>query len=400
MCLSNYLTPCYVIDADIFADNLEAFQKTFSQYWDGKLSFGYSIKTNHSPAFLAMAKQLGMYAESVSDDEYYASVFAGYETENVIFNGPQKGEELLTELLDSECTINLDNAMDVEIVKKFVQRGSVVKARIGLRVNFDMESRCPGEMTAGPEVSRFGFCVENGEFAFAVEELRRLGVRISGLHMHYSSKTRSARVFHELARMAAELVEAHNLKTELTYVDMGGGFFYGKNAFAAGKPSLEEYAQAIIVPLKTVLATANIELILEPGASLISSAVSYYTKVINQRFVRGVKVLTVDGSRLHIDPFLTGRKPLYSLHSLGMEKRDCMAEQIICGSTCMENDRIVYLKAHEEIVVGDILICQYAGAYTMGFNSCFINLPPYVYVKQGENIQLVGEKNRNLLVQI
>lgn len=400
MSVLNYLTPCYIVDADVFSENLTAFQNAFARYWNGSVAFGYSIKTNHAPAFLKLAKQLGMYAESVSDDEYYASLFAGYEKENVIFNGPQKSEELLEVLFSSACIINFDNAQDIAVLENYVAKGFAVKAKIGLRVNFDMESRCPGEMTAGQEVSRFGFCVENGDFSAAVAELHRMGIPVSGLHMHYSSRTRSERVFRELAAMAAELVQQYELKEELSFIDMGGGFFYGKNIFAQGKPTLDVYAKVIAEELEKAVSPDKVQLILEPGAALISAAVTYHTEVINQRFVRGVNILTVDGSKLHIDPFMTGRKPVYDICGSGMASRDTVSSQIICGSTCMENDRLIYLDEYTEIKKGDMVICKYAGAYTMGFNSCFINLPPFVYLKQGEDLQLVRKKGKDLLMQI
>ena len=399
MSVPNYKTPCYVIDADAFAAHLSAFRNAFQPYWEGRIGYGYSIKTNHDPAFLELAKQLGMYAEAVSDDEYHAAVLAGYEAQDVIFNGPQKSSALLEELFGTECIINLDHAGELQTLKQYAAKGLRVRAQIGLRVNFDMEACCPGEMTAGNEVSRFGFCVENGDLASAIGEMHASGIPVSGLHMHYSSKTRSERVFQALAKMAAQLVETHDLNAELRFIDMGGGFFYGNNAFAAGKPTLDLYARVITEELKRVVDPQKVSLILEPGASLISSAVYYYTKVIHQRFIRGVHLLTVDGSRLHIDPFMTGRTPIYDLH-YQQTSREVAASQILCGSTCMENDRMVYLTDQMEVQTGDVLECFCAGAYTMGFNSCFINLPPYVYLKTGDRVQLVRDKDRNLLIQI
>lgn len=399
MSMINYRTPCYVIDADVFEDNLAAFRSAFQQYWEGEVAYGYSIKTNHDPAFLKLAGKLGMYAEAVSDDEYHAALFAGYASKKVIFNGPQKSSQLLEQLFATDCIINLDHDGDLLALKNYVSGGATLKAKIGVRVNFDMESCCPGEMTAGAEVSRFGFCVENGDLAAAVEQLQALGIPVSGLHMHYSSKSRSERVFRALAKMAVHLVEVHGLARDLCYVDMGGGFFYGNNVFAKGKPTLELYARVITEELKRVLDPASVALIMEPGASLISSAVTYYTRVLNQRFIRGVNVLTADGSRLHIDPFMTGRTPLYEI-LYGQPPRQMLSSQILCGSTCMENDRMVYLTEQREVKQGDVLVCHCAGAYTMGFNSCFINLPPYVYLKTGDHVQMVRDKNRNLLTQI
>ena len=393
-------TPCYIIDSDIFSENLSAFRDVFTRYWDGNVSFGYSIKTNHAQVFLEMARNSGMYAEAVSDDECSSALAAGYEWDRIIYNGPQKSVKLLMELLAKECVINFDNETDLEALKEYVFLGMEVKAKIGLRVNFDLERSCPGETTAGAEVSRFGFCVENGDFASAVDALHLIGVPVSGLHMHYSTKTRSQRVFRQLAKIAAELIDKYKLHQEIAFVDIGGGFFYGKNVYAQGRPTLDAYAQVITEELKKILNSKKVELILEPGAALISTAVTYYAKIINQRFIRGVKVLTTDGSRLHVDPFMTGRNLLYQIICPESDEREQLPQQMICGSTCMENDRMVYLHDEKELKYGDLIQCNCVGAYTMGFNSCFINTPPYVYLKKGSNKYLVRDKNQNLLLQL
>ena len=101
-----------------------------------------------------------------------------------------------------------------------------------------------------------------------------------------------------------------------------------------------------------------------------------------------------------MDPFLTGRKILCENFLFREQLRDVIPAQLICGSTCMENDRLAELLNCEELQSGDVVTCRFAGAYTMAFNSCFINLPPYVYRKEGDVLELVRDKNRDLLMQI
>lgn len=400
MLFVSVLTPCYVIDQTQFLENLTAFTNAFEGCWQkGNVRFGYSIKTNRFPYLLKLALQAGMYAEAVSEEEYLEAVAMGYQSGGVIYNGPQKSPTLLKELLRTESILNLDNFDEIEIIENSELSSEEIKAHIGLRVNFDLEALCPQETTAGAEVSRFGFCVENNDFAAAINRLHAMHIPVSGLHMHFSTKTRSDRFFRTLAMEAAKLIQQYDLKEEIQYVDMGGGFFYGNNAFGVGKPSLDLYASAIAEELKKVVSPQKVVLLLEPGAALISTAVRYYTKILNQRAVRGVKILTVDGSNLDINPFLFKRTIVHDIEYGDSAPRQKVTDQIVCGATCLENDRLLYLKDQPALKSGDILVCHCAGAYSMSFNNCFINLPPYVYVEKDGQMSLVRDKDKEWLTK-
>ena len=66
----------------------------------------------------------------------------------------------------------------------------------------------------------------------------------------------------------------------------------------------------------------------------------------------------------------------------------------------MENDRIIKIEDEVELKVGDYIQINNAGAYTVGFNNCFINLPPYVYLEDNRNLDLVRDKDRELMFKI
>lgn len=379
-----YKTPCYRIDMEKFRENWLAMKEPFEACWNGKVEFGYSVKTNHESALMRYAaEQLGWYIETVSPDEYhYARRIT--EPERVILNGPCKGACLL-EAFENGSMINLDNLSEVEELCRYVSarktEGAGKQTEIGLRLNFDLEVLCPGETTAGDTVSRFGICYENGDFARAVQMLRAAGVEPAGIHLHTSTKSRSERVFRMLARKAAELIKEFQL--QLSYVDMGGGFFGGQKV--SGRPEMKDYAACICEELCAAASPEKTRLILEPGASVVATSVTYLSRVINVRDVRGVRVVTLDGTLLHINPFMTHRVPPYALYraadTAGETVRERTAEQIVCGSTCMENDRFLTIKAAEALLEGDLFEFKAAGAYTMAFNSEFILQPPRVYVE-------------------
>ncbi len=375
----DYKTPCYVIDLERFRKNCMEIKRPFEEMWESRVEFGYSVKTNHDRNLMRYAaEQLGWYIETVSPAEY-EDACAVTVPGRIIFNGPCKGG-YLKKAYEAGSMINLDHLSEVEELCGGAY-GKDGGAEIGIRLNFDLESLCPGETTAGDSVSRFGICYENGDFAKAVGMLRAAGIEPAGIHLHTSTKSRSARVFRMLARKAAEVIREFDLK--ISYVDMGGGFFGGQKV--AGKPEMKEYAQCICDELRQAVSPQETRLILEPGASVLATSVLYLSRVINVREIRGTEVVTLDGTLLHINPFFNDRVPPYRLYrNEETAVRARRKKQIVCGSTCMENDRFLERAEAEALCEGDLFEFHAAGAYTMAFNSQFILRAPEVYVRNEE----------------
>ena len=370
-------TPCYTIHLDIFEKNCREVMDAFEEAWGGRVEYGYSVKTNHDAGLMKYAHaKLGWFIETVSPDELELAFNLGFDAENIIFNGPCKcsKQDALINAIRGGAYVNLDNLDDVSFV---CEHASDVRdaSRIGIRVNYNLEAECPGETTAGESVSRFGIDVENKDFAKAVDMLRSAGIEPAGLHMHTSTRSRSAAVFTSLARKAAQLVDDYGLK--LHFVDMGGGYFGGQKV--EGKPSMEQYAQVITRELKKALNPEMTTLILEPGASVIATSVTYETSVLSVRDIRGTKIVTMDGTLLHVNPFMAHRNQPYSTSLIAdYDVRPVEEHQIICGCTCMENDRFADEHGMHGLEPGDVLSFRFAGAYTMAFNSNFIVNPAEV----------------------
>ena len=201
--------------------------------------------------------------------------------------------------------------------------------------------------------------------------LKDAGYDKFGLHLHTSTKTRSIKVFESLAKEAVKLKEELNI--DFSFIDMGGGFFGGQ--VVSGKPSMRDYAHTICNVLRNGFDPAKTTLILEPGASVLATCVSYKARVINVRKIRGVNVATINGTLLHLNPFMSKRNQPYVICSdIGSRKN--AEKQIICGATCMENDRLAVAIDSPELEKGDELLFGNVGAYTMTFNAYFILDPP------------------------
>lgn len=379
-------TPCYIINEKDYRANIEEFEAEFRNKWNGEVLFGYSVKTNHYPYLMKVAGEYGWYAETVSITEYQHSLAQGFEKEKIILNGPQKKDLLLASVV-SGGIVNLDNMQEVDTLCRELSLEQKLNARVGIRVNFDLEKVCRGETTCGEETTRFGICYENGDVGRAVFKLQEAGIKVSGLHMHASTSSRSIQIYKALADMAVEVAQKYNL--ELDFVDMGGGYFGGN--FFSGKPSVKEYAQIITESLKKHFDSEKVVLILEPGAGVLATAADYLTSVLNIRDIRGKKVVTLDGTCLHINHFMKKQQTPCTLINAGEETEK---EQILGGNTCMEMDRFYLRDRKNEILEDTKILFHCTGAYTMTHNGCFINTLPNIYVKkEDEHYELLREED-------
>lgn len=374
-------TPCFLIDKELLRRNLEEFQKGILQYW-GKGMVAYSCKTNSLPWILNYVKDLGAYLEVVSDTEYALAKKIGCEDNHIVFNGPTKGKEAFFLALRSGAYVNIDSKRELRWLKEYDKLGE--KAGVGVRVNFDLEAVCPEESLTEGGGNRFGYNVENKDFEQVVKEIQSLtNISLTGLHMHTNSKTRSFQVFEELSKKVCSLAAQYDLT--LDFIDMGGSFFVKKGEFH----KIHEYIKRISDILRQSFCPQKTLLILEPGSALISTPVKFLTKVLDVKDTNKHRFVVTDGGRMYIDPFMGKTSHVYKLFTQSSKKKE---EQIICGHTCMEVDRLMTLKGEREMGEGDLILYDLTGGYTMSLNPLFIEYFPNVFVENGGEYEQVREK--------
>lgn len=371
-----YHTPYYVIHKDELDSSLRNLQNALSVHW-GNYIIGYSYKTNALPWIISYFNQMGCFAEVVSEDERELSELIHVSKDHVIYNGPIKTKKSFLESLICGAYVNLDSCREIEWLDDL----PAGEYNLGLRVNFDIESKCPNQSQCGSEGGRFGFCLENGEFGAALSRIKSKGFTPKGLHLHVSSKTRSIEIYREIAKIACQVAEDYRM--DLSFIDIGGGFFGGLK----GKPTFNDYFREVSSILKNRFSPGNVKLIVEPGMALIGSPVSYVTSVIDVKDTTFNRFVITDGSRTHIDPLMTKKNYFHQLQTIGeRENRD---HQIICGYTCMEHDRLMKLSNEQELKVGDKIIYEKVGAYTMCLSPLFIKYYPDVYIQEAGGLRIV-----------
>lgn len=112
-----YGLPLYVFNQDEFVQNYKELESTFRTVYPN-YHICYSYKTNYTPAICQLVKQLGGYAEVVSDMEYELAKRIGYSADQIVYNGPYKGEFLEEHLLSGGIN-NIDRLEEARRVCDF-----------------------------------------------------------------------------------------------------------------------------------------------------------------------------------------------------------------------------------------------------------------------------------------
>lgn len=383
-------TPSFVVDAPLLEEFVDRFERALDTHWPRSV-LSYSFKTNSLPWLISFMRRRGVWAEVVSDMEYELALALGYAPDRIVYNGPIKGYERLRFALEEGSLINLDAKREVTWTAELARENPDREFAVGLRINWNLEEHCPGESTTGDEGSRFGFDVASGELDRVIEELTDAGVRIAGLHMHRNSLTQSLNVYRAAATVAAGIIRSREL--ELEWLDIGGGFF----GSADGSPTFDDYVRVIREVLEGVIDPEETCLVVEPGGSLIAVPVEFHAGVLDVKDVGSRRVVVTDASRVDIDPLFRRVRPFDV--ALDTESLHSVPEQIVSGFTCMEDDRLTRLENARELTVGDRVVFSRVGAYTMSYQSSFIEFPPEVYVREKRGEPMIQVRRRTQVAE-
>jgi diaminopimelate decarboxylase len=376
-------TPYFIIHKNEFDNNVALLNKAIQKHWKNSL-VGYSVKSNGMPWVLKYMKEQGFYAEVVSDDEYSLAKACGYPVNRIIYNGIAKDETSFKEAVAGGAIVNIDSWRELRWVQEIPDS---IEKRIGLRVNFDLEKMCPGQTASGKEGSRFGISYENGDLKNAIISLNQIpNCHIIGLHLHNSIPSRSLDAYCAISRKACEITRVLNLQLE--YVDIGGGFFGGLE----NRPNYLNYFAVISDALSEFFDKDKTILIVEPGQSILATAITYVTSIVDVKKTIYNRFVVTDGGRTQIDPMFRKNSHFYEIVADDYKNRSSVEKQVIVGFTCVEGDRLFTLLNEPELKEGDKIFYHKIGAYTYTSASQFIKFLPSIYVEDENGVHEVCKK--------
>lgn len=375
-------SPFYIMYPDVYEGNVKAFANAFRKRYK-KLIVGYSFKTNYVPALCLRAKQLGCYAEVVSDMEMDLALSLGFGS--IIFNGPIKRNEALIRAINAGAIINIDAEYEVEFICQYHQEHPEQDIKAGLRLNVMLtDEKGNSVVQNGLRCGRFGF--PHNILSRNIQKLREAGIKIISVHGHTSSSDRAVINYQVISDYMLRVCEEFELN-DIEYFDIGGGYFGAapEGLDLTGRPKYEDYANIVVdrVEKSEWFKKCMPYIVIEPGSSVVSNVFKYYTKVYQIKHIDDKNFAMVNGTVFDVKPTMHSNNLPHVVIS-NSEEGDEMVYDVV-GSTCMEKDVILKDVPLKGLKAGDYIEILGVGAYTICLTPTFINyLAPIVSIEKDE----------------
>ena len=207
-------SPLYFFDEDAFVRNYKHFEDCLRSVYSN-YHVSYSYKTNYAPYICRIVRNLGGYAEVVSDMELTIAKKVGNQAHHIVYNGPCKGP-MLEDFLLQGGIVNVDNFEELDRIIAFANCYPDHRIAIGIRVNIDIGQGF---------ISRFGIDDSEIERVFAaVTPIENM--KIVGLHCHIG-RSRSLEAWRNRAVRMLEIADARD-QTQHRCFDLRvrGAFFF------------------------------------------------------------------------------------------------------------------------------------------------------------------------------
>jgi len=391
-----YGSPFYLINKEAFIENYDNIVKVFKSRYN-KFILAYSYKTNYIPYLCNIIREKRGYAEVVARLEYDLALKIGQDPRKIIFNGPVKHYEDIKFALDNHSNVNLDSWSEVQYVNQYAKTCPDRQVKVGIRVNINLsDDKGVSRIQNNLQVGRFGFSTEKDDMAELVRALAGNGnVVVNSLHGHTSTTDRGVWCYETITKTLCNIA-AENWPETVEYINIGGGIYgYIPPKFQWMEvPTFDDYAEAVCAVLNNNLWVGKQKpnLVLEPGIAMAATALSYVTKVISVKRIRGKTFVTVDGSAFHAKPTLHRHNMPYEI--IKPADTEDTETYSVAGSTCVEKDYLLTEITDKKIEAGDYIKIDNAGAYTVVLTPPLINVAPAVVVKQGRDYELARRRQR------
>jgi diaminopimelate decarboxylase len=356
----------------------------------------YAVKANGNLALLARLARLGAGADIVSGGELLRALEAGVPPERIVFSGVGKRDDEIELALRRRIrSLHVESAAELDAIEAIANRMGV-RAPVALRVNPDVDPQTHPYIATGLHESKFGIEIAAAE-ALLPRILASAPLQLEGLACHIGSQLASPEPLEQAVTRVAELaMRLREAGAPLRALDAGGGWPLAYGDEKAPVPTPDAYGAAIRRGIEAAGAqSAGLELVVEPGRSLVGGAGALLTRVI---FVkdRGPKRFVI------VDAAMTEllRPALYGAYHAARPVRAPAAgtpEQPvdIVGPVCETGDFLALDRPMPPLVRGDLIVFEGAGAYASAMANNYNARPrPAEVLVEGEQHRVVRERER------
>ena len=373
-------TPTYVYSRQAIESAFLAYQTALS---DRPHLICYAVKANSNLAVLNVLATLGAGFDVVSIGELERVIAAGGVANKVVFSGVGKTrQEMLLALEHGIRCFNVESESELLTLADVSAKCSET-APISVRVNPDVDAGTHPYISTGLRDNKFGVDVETAKRLYQIAH-NHPALDPIGIDCHIGSQILDIAPFLESLDCLLALVD--DLAAEditLRHLDIGGGLGV---SYQESAPAIEEYMNI----LAERLGTRDVELVLEPGRSIVALAGALLTRVLYLKPNEAKNFAVVDAA---MNDLL--RPSLYDawqdIQAVTPHETESRHWDIV-GPICETGD-FLGKDRHLALSEGDLLAVMGAGAYGFSMASNYNTRPRAAEVMvSGESMHLVGQR--------
>jgi diaminopimelate decarboxylase len=376
-------TPAYVYSASAIRDQYSKLETALGAL-DHRVH--YSVKANSNLAILRLLKELGAGVDIVSGGELYRALLAGFTGKDIVFSGVGKTEREMEEALRADVLLfNVESEQELHVLSEVaVKMGS--RARVALRVNPEVMVDTPHPYTrTGSKGMKFGIAFDEA-LSVATTAIGLPGIELVGLDMHVGSQISQLAPYEaglqRLLHLRGEIERSGAVK--LSYLDMGGGLAVSYESDDA--IDVAAFGKAI----GELLGGIGMRVLLEPGRFLVGNAGALLTRVLYRKRSGGKNFIITDaGMNDLLRP--SHYNAYHRIEAVSRVGLTTIAD--VVGPVCESGDFFALDRQVDDVVRGDLLAIQSAGAYGFAMASNYNSRPrPCEVLVDGSKFSVVTRR--------
>ncbi len=354
-------TPCYVYSSRGILESFRAYDEALAGL---PHRVCYAVKANSNLAVLALVGRAGAGFDIVSGGELYRVLASGGDPSVVVFSGVGKTAQEIESALEAPIhSFNCESEGELALIDALAHRRGA-RARVGLRVNPDVDAATHPYISTGLREHKFGIEMAEAEALFGrAGEFKNLS--LEGVSCHIGSQLLDAApLVAALDRLLALVERLRASGLEIRFLDLGGGMGV---PYRPGEEAPD--VAAFVAEVRRRVQGRDLFLLLEPGRSIVAEAGLLVTRVLYRKSSAAKEFVVVDAAMNDLI-----RPSLYEAHHEILPVRKTGRGTILAdvvGPICETGDFLALDRELENVLPGDLLAVATAGAY------CFVSASNY-----------------------
>lgn len=396
--VAQFGSPLYILDEETLRTACRQYRDSFKTFYSGESQVVYASKAWNCLAICAIVHSEGLAVEVVSGGELYTAIQAGVAPEKLYFHGNNKSVQELQLAIASNCTIIVDNWLELENLAALAK----TPVSIMLRLTPGIECHTHEYIRTGHLDSKFGFDPNQIDQVFSFVS-KNPHLKCIGLHAHIGSQIFELQPHQDLPGVMVQwLKKAADYGLPVTHLNIGGGLGI-RYTETDDPPSIAEWSKVVCEAVTAACQAQQVplpKLMCEPGRSLIGSACVTAYSIGSRKEVPEIRTyLSVDGG-MSDNPRPITYQSVYRAVVANKMSAPLTETVTVAGKHCESGDVLIKDISLPPTQTGDILVVLSTGAYnySMASNYNRVPRPAAVLVKDGEaNVIIQRETYQDLV---